>query len=450
MSYEFTFHSVGELADILKKHDVYDAIIKPLSKNHNDKNQVYSGSDFKPLTPFFKVSFQERTTCVSTKKAGVLKGSSILEAIFDDFFWLTCSGQKMRARNVKMIIYPQYPEARLSGFQAIDGTMPKSMSVEFTKNNPDSIRYLVLGRHKQGEVIAMMVLDPSPIFVEELKDLPGAEKSRVWKYLKLDSTSRDRLKALLIKAASTNHRGCRLDRDGNVIPFNGTQVCGYTLEQVCGILPNSDKSGDYEGIELKAHTQKKVTLFTPEPDMGEYARDFNGFMKTFGYLDAQGNYRLTGIHKAGTISKKSGLRMSIENYNPEISVVAQHDIYVALFDQENRLAAGWSLERLLNCWGAKHNEVVYVPASRSIASNEKDKQEGYKYRVSFGRQVLWCQKTSIDKLFQAIYDGIIFLDPAPKLHMTDKRQSKRRSQWRVNDINEAAQHLYEDIRCISL
>ena len=184
--------------------------------------------------------------------------------------------------------------------------------------------------------------------------------------------------------------------------------------------------------------------------MGEYARDFNGFMKTFGYLDDQGNYRLTGIHKAGTISKKSGLRMSIENYNPEISVVAQHDIYVALFDQENRLAAGWSLERLLNCWGAKHNEVVYVPASRSIASNEKDKQEGYKYRISFGRQVLWCQKTSIDKLFQAIYDGIIFLDPAPKLHMTDKRQSKRRSQWRVNDINEAAQHLYEDIRCISL
>lgn len=450
MSYEFTFHSVGQLADVLTKHNVRDAIIKPLSKNHNDKNQVYSGADFKPLMPFFEVSFQERTASVSTKKAGTLKGSAILEATFDNFHWLEYSGKEVRARNVKMIIYPQYPEARLSGFLTVDGTMPRSMSVEFTKNNPASVRYLVLGRRNQGEVLALMILDPTPTFTDEFKSLPNAEKSRVWKYLDLGSTSSDRLKTLLMKAASTSHRGCRFNMNGQIIPFNGTQVCGYTLEQACGILPNNDKSGDYEGIELKAHTQKKVTLFTPEPDLGDYADDFNNFMKTFGYQDARGNFRLTGIHKVGTVSKKSGLRMTIENYDPSVQIAAQSNIYVALFDQENRLAAGWSLERLLNCWGAKHNEVVYVPASRSDTSDEKDRQEGYKYRVTFGNQVLWCRKTSIDKLFLAIHNGIIFLDPAPKLHMTDKSQSKRRSQWRVNDINEAVKHLYEDIRLVSL
>ena len=311
-------------------------------------------------------------------------------------------------------------------------------------------RYLVMGRRGKGEVVALMVLDPHPSFTESVKTLPNAEKSRVWKYLLINTTSSAKLKNLLTQAAMTEHRGCRLDTNGNEIPFNGTQVCGYTLEKACGILPNSDKHGDYEGIELKAHTQKKVTLFTPEPDMGVYAENFEKFMTTWGYLDAKGNYRVTGIHRAGSICKKSNLLMSVENYNPDKAVAEQKDIYVALFDSEKTLAAGWSLERLMNCWGAKHNEVVYVPASRTNAVDETDINEGYKYRVKFDKRVLWCRKTSIDQLFHAIYKGIIFLDPAPKLHTTDKSQTKRRSQWRVNDIASAAKHLYDDTRVIDL
>ena len=450
MIFEFNFNSLSALSDILRKHGVHDAIIKPLSKNHNDKNQVYSGSDFKPLTPFFEVSFQERSACISTKKGGTLKGSSIMEATFNEFHWLNRSEEEVRARNVKLIIYPQYPEARLSGFQTVDNTMPESMSVEFTKANPDCIRYLVMGRRGQGDVLALMILNPAQGLIDEIKKLPNAEKSRVWKYLALDTTSSDRLENLLSLAAKTDHKGCRLNTEGLAIPFNGTQVCGYTLEQACGILPNSDKNGDFEGIELKAHTQRKVTLFTPEPDMGDYADNFDQFMKTYGYQDANGNYRLTGIHKVGTISKKSGLLMKIENYDPSRPVAAQSNIYAALLDEKNKLAAGWSLERLLNCWGAKHNEVVYVPASRTDATDTDDIREGYKYRVSFDNKILWCRKTSVDRLFQAIHSGVIFLDPAPKLNISDKSQSKRRSQWRVNDIGKAANHLYEDVRHILL
>ena len=60
--------------------------------------------------------------------------------------------------------------------------------------------------------------------------------------------------------------------------------------------------------------------------------------------------------------------MTIINYNPEKSIAEQSNIFVALYDSEKTLAAGWSLERLMNCWGAKHNEVVYVSASRSDCS----------------------------------------------------------------------------------
>ena len=450
MTFEHTPKTLADLNILLTKHGVRDAIIKPLSKNHNDKNQVYSGSDFKPLTPFFEVEFKERAMSTSLKKGGTENNAQILEATFVNFFWLDQSGNEVRAKSVKMITYPQYPETRMSGFQSIDGTMPESMSVDFTKAHPNRLRYLVMGRRGQGEVLALMVLDPPPNLVEEMKALPNAEKSRVWKYLQVKESGSHRLRELLSQAVATSHRGCRLDTRGNEIPFNGTQVCGYTLERACGIVPNSDKSGDYEGIELKAHTQKKVTLFTPEPDMGVYAESFDTFMKTWGYLDASGNYRLTGIHRSGNVCKKSGLLMTIQNYDPAKSIAEQSNIFVALYDSEQTLAAGWSLERLMNCWGAKHNEVVYVSASRSDAVDEKDISEGYRYRVNFDSQVLWCRKTSIDQLFLAIHKGVIFLDPAPKLHATDKSQSKRRSQWRVNDINQAAKHLYDDTRLESL
>ena len=136
MIFEHQARSLKEVEQLLSRHNVRDAIIKPLSKNHNDKNQVYSGSDFKPLIPFFDVEFQERTACISSKKGGSLQGKSIIEANIIDFFWLDKSGSEVRARNVKMITYPQYPETRLSGFQTVDGTMPSSMSVEFTKAHP--------------------------------------------------------------------------------------------------------------------------------------------------------------------------------------------------------------------------------------------------------------------------------------------------------------------------
>lgn len=75
---------------------------------------------------------------------------------------------------------------------------------------------------------------------------------------------------------------------------------------------------------------------------------------------------------------------------------------------------------------------------------------GYKYTVSFDRLVRWCRGTSADKLFRAIEKGTIFLDPAPKFVPTKLADSKRRSQWRVNDIGKAVYDLYDHVEEITL
>jgi hypothetical protein len=64
--------------------------------------------------------------------------------------------------------------------------------------------------------------------------------------------------------------------------------------------------------------------------------------------------------------------------------------------------------------------------------------------------VLWCRETSAERLFEALYNGTLFLDPAPKYCADNPALTKRRSQWRVNDIAAAARDLYSDVRTISL
>lgn len=452
MAFEYKFTSLGELRALLARHRVTEAVIKPLTRNHNDKNQIYSGSDFRPLYPMFDVRFDMRGASSSTKKGGQSHGQPIPEALFSHFVWIDDAEREIAARSVRMIIYSQYPETRLSGFRTVENTMPEAMSVEFTKAQPEAVRYLVLGRRGTGEAVAVMVVDPAPDFVDAVAALPGASGSRVWKHLRLLSSAPQRLAALLASAAGQLMPGRRLDARGNTLPFNGTQVCGYTLEHALGIIPNSGKDGDFEGIELKTHTQKKVTLFTPEPDMGLYEADFAGFMTRYGYQDDNGHFRLTGIHRVGVRCAKSGLTLRIMNYDRGASLAASADrnVHLGLFDDDGNFAAGWSLERMLNCWSSKHNETVYVPATKTTCNDPELVAAGHRHMVGFSDTVLWCRLTSAEQLFEALYNGTLFLDPAPKYCPGEPSQNKRRSQWRVNDIAEAARDLYSEVRRVSL
>lgn len=452
MAFEFAPSSIGELETLLLRHGVTEALIKPLSRNHNDKNQIYSGAEFAPLYPMFDVDFSLRGASSSVKRGGRTKGRFIPEAVFRDFVWLDTDGREVAARGVRMIVYAQYPETRLSGFATVENSMPESLSVEFTKAHQDMARFLVLGRRGSGAVVAVMVADPPAQFADEVASLPAATGSRVWKHLRLRSTAPARLIARLAAVSGRLLPGRRLDAGGATLPFNGTQVCGYTLERELGIVPNSSKDGDFEGIELKTHTQKKVTLFTPEPDMGHYAEDFAGFMTTFGYEDSSGNFRVTGVHRVGIRCAKSGLTLRIMNHERGMSLAASadNDVHLGLFDDGGTLAAGWSLERMLNNWSSKHNEAVYVPAIKRQCDDPGLVGSGHRFTVEFADTVMWCRETSAERLFEALYNGTLFLDPAPKYSPVDPKLNKRRSQWRVNDIAAAAQDLYSDVRFLSL
>jgi hypothetical protein len=458
--FEHDYKNISDIKSVLNEIGATMAVLKMLPKNANDKNQVYIASDLNILHPTFALTFQERGQSESITKRQSDPNKVIPEAVFDNFYWLTKDKKQVQAKGVKAILYAQYPEARLSGFQTIENSMPRSMSVEYTKQTDAPKRLLILAQLPGGTAVGLMLVAPSESLTTEVSELPSFNGSRVCKKLIIEQDGSTKLATILKDIIGKTFDGCRYDKHGNTIPFRGTQVCGYTLEHACEIIPNSNKNGDIFGIELKTHTQKKVTLFTPEPDFGDYRDDYPLFMKTNGYKDAQGNWRLTGVHKAGILSKKSGLTLKVRakkyvkssklwietDYDPDSCSTAKMDYMdVVLLNSENHVTAGWSFERLMNCWGAKHNEVVYIPASKKENSNKVKHKEGFEFEVTFGQTVMWCKNTTADQLFKAIHEGIIFLDPAPKLHASDPSQNKRRSQWRVNDIAKAATTLYTEV-----
>ncbi|WP_257978876.1 MvaI/BcnI restriction endonuclease family protein [Vibrio parahaemolyticus] len=466
--------NLDDVRRLLKKHECSIALIKSLPKNANDKNQVYFHSDASLLNSLFDLRFSDRGESVSETKRSSDPGKLIPQAEFHRFSWLDTHGNLGKAKQCKAIVYAQYPEARLSGFQTVSKKMPRSMSVEYTKRADCLPRYLVLGANRLGHAIAVLVVDPSPLFVEQFNDLENYFGSKVCKAFTIDlgdSSGTEKLKELLKEnVAGKILLGCRL-KLGETVPFTGTQVHGYTLEHALGIEPNAEKEGDIFGIELKCFTRKKLTLFTPEPDGGLYRESFPDFMTTYGYKKGD-VYRLTGLHRAYKENEKTQLTLKIHCFHPVVTKDENgkktthftHGLYdpkkpitkqmtgmeVVLEDRQGKIAASWSIERLLNCWGAKHNEVVYVPATKQENDEPNSLAAGYKFKIEFPDKVLWCLNTNAEKLFQAIHVGTVYLDPAPKYHPTDAKQTKRRSQWRINDIYKASNELYEEVNEVML
>ncbi|TOK76071.1 hypothetical protein CGI12_00895 [Vibrio parahaemolyticus] len=467
-------NDLDDVRGLLKKHECSIALIKSLPKNANDKNQVYFHSDASLLNSIFDLRFSDRGESSSETKRSSDPGKLIPQAEFHHFSWLDTDGNAVKAKQCKAIVYAQYPEARLSGFQTVNREMPRSMSIEYTKRTDHLPRYLVLGANRSGHAFAVLVVDPNERFIEQFNQLENYFGSKVCKAFIIDlgdDSGTEKLKELLkANVAGKTLLGCRL-KLGETAPFTGTQVHGYTLEHALGIEPNADKEGDIFGIELKCFTRKKLTLFTPEPDGGLYKESFPDFMTTYGYKKND-VYRLTGLHRAYKENEKTQLTLKIQCFHPIVTkgengkktTRFEHGLYdpkkpitkqmtgmeVVLEDRQGKIAASWSIERLLNCWGAKHNEVVYVPATKLPNDDPNSLADGYTFKIEFPDEVLWCLNTNAERLFQAIHSGTVYLDPAPKFHPTDAKQSKRRSQWRINDIYKASSELYEEVHFISL
>lgn len=446
--------------ELLAQHGCIIALIKKLSRNNNDKNQIYFHHDTSILNSVFDLTFEEREASASVTKKSSQKGKSIASAVFNSFSWVDTGGKLHEAKRCKGITYHQYPEMRLSGFKTVDNEMPRALTLDYTKQNDALPRYLVIGATIKGKAIAMLLTNPHEEFVLAFNKLDKFQGSNICKHLPIQEeiSNTDKLEALLKeRVVGQTLKGCRLDKHGNTLPFTRNQVHGYTLEHALDIIPNADHEGDIFGIELKCFTAKKISLITTEADGGLYHESFNDFMTAYGYLKGE-DYRLTGIHRAYQRNEKSGLTLKItcepvsknspiselKDYDPEIAFSKQmNKMQVVLVDDYGTHAACWSIERLMNRWGAKHNEVVYIPAS--VVENDMPLEiaDGFLKRVVFGTEVIWCFRSTVENLINAIHQGIIFLDPAPKYNPNDPKKNKRRTQWRLNNIYAAVSVLYE-------
>ncbi|GAB2587642.1 hypothetical protein GCM10027034_20070 [Ramlibacter solisilvae] len=228
------------------------------------------------------------------------------------------------------------------------------------------------------------------------------------------------------------------------------------------------------GIELKTHTKSKVSLMTAEPDFGIYAESFKTFMKKYGSQKTDGEYRLSGgQHKCNRKNSSTGLTLRIVEYRLKSGakgkewilgsdgqrkrfeytrsgepIVDIDSIEVILEDTSGQVAAGWSLGRLMNNWGAKHNEAVYIPAERRDNDDEVQWAQGFVYEVKFKPKVSWCRKSSARRLLNAISDGVIFLDPGSKF--VEGQPARRRSQWRMGNLKKGLSQLYDKVMDIDL
>lgn len=184
---------------------------------------------------------------------------------------------------------------------------------------------------------------------------------------------------------------------------HGDTNVGMTLENLLGIPPNSLKTPDYKGIELKssrkhgdgtrkdvAKTSQKVTLFTQVPDWHRSKFSAEDILKTFGYTD---KYSLQLNCTISNLPNAQGLYLDASD---EIDLInkAKHPKYTGD-------VVVWALEKLKQRLESKHAETFWVQATSKIV----DGCEFFRYDLV--RHTRKPNTANIASMFDA---GIITVD----------------------------------------
>jgi hypothetical protein len=424
----------------MRAHGATRLYAKRLSPNDNSKNQIYLGGNFEALNVFphgeIETDFQQRAGSVRRRdKASV------------SFQWIDMEGAAP-APDAQLILYPKYPEVRMSGFLRGATRAPKELMT-----SRDAGRVMFFGVAPSG-IILGHVSAPESGVVRELYTIADLPEVGVFLNLtRLVSTSGEDPKDVLISELRRVHRkywisGQRMHSDGVIRPYAAPNGGGYTLEAELGIIPNGVAEPDFLGWELKQYAVRNfaflratspVTLMTPEPTIGRYAEDFHGFMSRFGYDDTKGRpgrRNFGGIYRhLASESGRTGVRMVLEGYDANKGKIDNLGGKILLVNTDDEVAAGWEFAKLLNHWNRKHAQAAYVP-SESIG-----KPKSYRY----GDQVQFATGTDFFKFMRLVHKGRVYLDPAVKV---ENGKIKKRNQFRVSHKDLA--HLYENFETLSL
>lgn len=409
--------------------------VKELAPNDNSKNQPYFGSNFESLNII--------------PNRGIYTDSTARRPIFKadlDFYWLDEGGALWEAPNAKLILYPQYPEVRFSGFLLGCKNAPS----ELWQPRRDGVsqlpeRLLFLGIRDDGRIIGYVVPFDTPLAREFFA---AGDFQRVGVFIDASSLlvkTMDTRSEVLDALRRVHYEGWinakRLQKDGSTVACRGPNCGGYTLEAELGIHPNSYSEPDYLGWEVKQHgvtgfdnlTKKiqagVITLMTPEPTAGHYKdKGVVDFVFRFGYQDKkerEDRYNFGGVHKAGVRHATTNLTLTLDGYDSATGKITDSNGGLTLYSQTGYPAATWLFADLMTHWNRKHAQAVYVP---SLARKAGELNE-YRY----GELVRMGEGTDFLRFLRCVAAGIVYYDPGIKVENASSTnpRPKRRNQFRV-------------------
>ncbi len=417
-------------------------LAKRLSPNDNSKNQVYLGGD---LGVANVVPAGAPTARSTGTHAQPIFNAPVM------FSWLDDGGRRFPVPAAQMILYPQYPEVRFSGFLRGAEWAPSAVMASRAEG-----RILLLGITGDGSVVGFAVSGDHPV-ARWLQNQADLESSGVFLSIPLTEGASDSRSKLMLALCRVSGMGWmepwRLQVDGSRAPCNGTNCVGVTLESELGICANGRSEPDFEGWEVKSHTVPNferpysgvLTLLTPEPTGGRYVVEgVESFVRHYGYADTHGRedrLNFGGIHRVGQRAARTGLRLELTGFDLETGKLVDSRGSLALVDAHDTVAASWSFEGLLAHWIRKHAKAVYVPA---------EKQSDSVTRYRYGQRVTFAEGTNYSNLLAALASGAVYLDPGIKVeNASTTPKVKRRNQFRVKfaDLGYLYHSTYELPTC---
>lgn len=414
---EITLHQFSEL---LKSYGVKNLYMKLLAENDNSKNQIYLGPDFSSLQILPNQGIHPDKTNLKAKVS---------------FYWLDDDGQISKAPNAQLILYPDYPEVRFSGFLSGARNAPAGMM-----NKRITERVMFFAICDDDKIIGYVTTRNSALF-REISDLRNLPKVGVFVKLPLDIGVDS--KAILLNELTRIHKlgwidSKRLTSHG-LLNCNGTNCGGLTLEAELGVISNSKSEPDFMGYEVKQYQVRNfekvysgsaVTLMTPEPQGGLYKSfGVEGFIRRYGYPDTSISDRInfSGIHKVNERQSKTGLTLRIDGYDVEHNKITNVNGAIVLVDDNDTIAAAWFFNDIIAHWSRKHAHAVYVPSNKRSQPN---------LQYSYGHIVLLAEKTDSLFLLRAFANQSVYYDPGIHLdNINSAPTTKRRSQFRIHPKN---------------
>jgi hypothetical protein len=417
--------NLNQLKDTMRRVGVRQLFFKRLADNDNSKNQVYLGPDFSAL---------------NVLPAGDLardkNNPNILKAPLN-FGWLTADGNVSTAPRAQIILYPQYPEVRFSGFLLGCDKPPSAlMTVR------QACRVLFFGVRDDGRIIGYVTSNESTL-AREVDRLNVRPDSGVFCHISLDARTDDRV--LLLRELTRIARlgwinSKRLTGQGELLPCNAPNCGGYTLEAELGVRPNGFSEPDFHGWEVKQHnvvalgrpeSGGPITLMTPEPTGGVYVEDgVREFIRRFGYTDETilDRRNFGGVHTTLKICARTDLRLRLGGYDAKKGKISDLSSGISLVSKRGEAAATWDYKGLLAHWMRKHARAAYVPSIKRVAPV---------LQYQYGGKVRLAEGTDFLHFINAMASGAVYYDPGIKIenYSSAKPKVKKRSQFRIKSVN---------------